>query len=209
MANDYDDYDVYDNDTESYTTYAPDYNDAPTSRRRDTYAGFRIHRNEHISLKYDVHGQHGKTIRDENFGFGLNIGNRLTEHVKLEFETLYTGSSRDKYETNFDYDVWSNLLNIYLYENFGGAVEPYLGVGVGASGLWVDINGVLGNYHDNNFQLSFAAMVGINFALNKYVDLNLGARYVDYGKVRQENATTHIDATEIYIGVAYKFDIFD
>ena len=208
FANEYDDdYDTYYDDdnytSEPYT--APKSNIA----NRDTYAGFRIHRNEHIALKYDVHGEHDKTVRSENFGFGLNIGNRLTEYVKLEFETLYTGSSKNKYETNFDYDVWSNMLNVQIYKNFGGAVEPYAGVGIGVSGLWVDIDGAIGNYSDNNFQLSFAAMAGVNFALNKYIDLNMGVRYVDYGKIKHEHATTHIDATEFYIGAAYKFGLFD
>ena len=47
------------------------------------------------------------------------------------------------------------------------------------------------------------------FALNKYIDLNMGVRYVDYGKIKHEHATTHIDATEFYIGAAYKFGLFD
>ena len=207
LANDYDpEYDAYydDDDTYSYETY-----DSTSSNKRDTYAGFRIHRNEHISFKYDQHGNSDTTIRNDDFGFGLNIGNRLTDHVKLEFETLYTGTSLTKHDTDFDYDIWSNMLNVYIYENFGGAVEPYFGVGVGASGIWGDISGTYGNHSDSGFELSFAAMVGINFALNKYIDLNLGLRYIDYGKLAHPNATTNIDATEIYIGAAYKFGIFN
>lgn len=202
----------YDEDYDTY--YEDEQYSEPTitktnSEKRDTYAGFRIHRNEHIALKYDAPGEHGKTVRSDNFGFGLNVGNRLTDCVKLEFETLYTSASENKYESDFDYDIWSNMLNVYIYKNFGGAVEPYAGVGIGVSGLWIDMNGALGNNKEDNFQLSFAAMAGINFALNKYVDLNLGLRYVDYGKIKHDRTTTHIDATEIYIGAAYKFGIFD
>ena len=206
LADDYDDeYGTYYDDTETYesTSY-----DTPKSGNRDTYAGFRIHRNEHISFKYDVHGASDTTIKDDGFGFGLNVGNRLTDYVKLEFETSYTGASLKKHDTDFDYDIWSNMLNVYIYKNFGGAVEPYFGIGMGASGIWGDINGVLGKSGDSGFELSFAAMAGVNFALNKYIDLNLGLRYIDYGKLGHENATTHIDATEIYVGAAYKFGIF-
>jgi hypothetical protein len=32
---------------------------------------------------------------------------------------------------------------------------------------------------------------------------------MDYGKLGHHDATTHIDATEIYIGAAYKFGLFD
>ena len=212
FANEYGEY-TESYDEESYTTYAPDYDDTPSEtvttrtseRSRDTYAGFRIHKNEHIAFDYDIHNVGNTTIKNDNFGFGLNIGNRLTDNVKLEFETLYTGTSATKNSVDYNFDVWSNLLNVYIYKNFGGAVEPYFGVGLGFSGLWSDIN----NTHDSGFELSFAAMAGVNFALNKYVDLNLGLRYVDYGKIGHENATTKIDATEIYIGAAYKFGLFD
>ncbi|MBP5364187.1 MAG: porin family protein [Alphaproteobacteria bacterium] len=215
FANDYEEYGTYDEDLESYTTYAPDYDDTPTtsssysSSARDTYAGFRIHRNEHIYFKYDAHKAKDTTLRDDSFGFGLNIGNRLTDYVKLEFETSYTGASLEKHDTDFDYDIWSNMLNVYIYKNFGGAVEPYFGVGLGASGIWGDVSGTHGDFSTNDFELSFAAMAGINFALNKYIDLNLGLRYIDYGKLNHKIATTHIDATEIYIGAAYKFGLFD
>ncbi len=212
FANDYGEYAESYDDTESYTTYAPDYDDAPhattiqkTDRARDTYAGFRIHKNEHIAFDYDIDNVGNTTIKNNNFGFGLNIGNRLTDNVKIEFETLYTGTSETKNSNKYDFDIWSNMLNVYIYKNFGGAVEPYFGVGVGFSGMWADINGA----RNDEFDLSFAAMAGVNFALNKYVDLNLGLRYVNYGKLEQENAKTKIDATEIYIGAAYKFGLFD
>ena len=209
MATDYDEYGTYD-DGESYTTYAPDYDATPRetdTRARDTYVGFRIHKNEHIAFDYDVHNGAGTTIKNDNFGFGMHIGNRLTDYVKLELETLYTGTSATKHDTDFDYDIWSNMLNAYIYKNFGGAVEPYFGVGIGFSGIWGDINGAYGKFGDSGFELSFAVSAGVNFALNKYIDLNLGARYVDYGKVAHHNATTKIDATEIYIGAAYKFGL--
>ena len=207
MATDYDDeYGTYYDDTETYATSSYDY-DTPRTERRDTYAGIRIHRNEHISFKYDTHGGADTTIRDDNFGFGLNIGNRLTDYVKLEFETAYAGASLKKHDTDFDYDIWSNMLNVYIYKNFGGAVEPYFGVGIGASGIWGDVDGADGKHDDSGFELSFAAMAGVNFALNKYIDLNLGLRYIDYGKLGHHDATTHIDATEIYIGAAYKFGL--
>ena len=202
LANDdYGEYDDYNDDT--YTSY-----ETTKSEKRDTYAGFRIHRNEHISFKYGLNNGGGPTVRSDNFGFGLNIGNRLTDNVKLEFETMYTGSSEKQSATGFNYDIWPNMLNVIIYKNYGGAVEPYLGIGVGVSGLWADISGAY-NANDNDLELSFAMMGGINFALNKYVDLNMGVRYVNYGKMAHADATTRINATEIYLGAAYKFGIFD
>lgn len=205
FANDYDEYDTYDD--EMYSTCSCDSSDK-YGKNRETYAGFRIHRNEHIVYHYEIEGGPDAKIRDNNFGIGLNIGNRLTDNVRIEFETMYTGESDNKKSTDFSYDIWSNMMNVYIYKNYGDAVEPYVGMGLGFGGIWSNINGALGNSKDSEFNMSFALMTGVNFSLNKYVDLNVGVRYVDYGDVKHKNATTHVDATEIFIGAAYKFNIF-
>lgn len=205
IAEDYDDYDTYDD--EPYVTETT----AKKSNARDTYAGIRLHKNSNIAFQYERSDDSHTTVRNDNFGIGLNIGNRLTENVKLEFETLYTGSNLSKHDSDFQYDIWSNMLNVYLYKTYGGAVEPYIGMGIGFGSIWADVDDT--HYaiksRDNYFDMSFDLATGINFALNKYVDLNLGLRYVNYGKVKTKNATTHVDATEIYVGAAYKFGIFD
>lgn len=201
IAQDYDDLATYDD--ESYTT---------TSEKssRDTYAGIRIHRNSNIAFNFEPVGANHITLRNDNFGFGLNIGNRLTDNVKLEFETMYTITSESKESTKFDYTVWSNMLNMYLYKNYGGAVEPYVGIGVGFGGIWADIESpFIGDSSNSYFDMSFDLLTGVNFSLNEYIDLNFGFRYVNYGKVKTRKSTTHVDATEIYIGAAYKFSIFN
>ncbi len=183
-----------------------------TPARRDNYVGIRLHKNEHIAFKYDITGGATITPKDDNFGFGISVGNRLTDNVKIEFETAYTGAKFTRYGTRHDYDIWSNMLNVYLYQTFGGAVEPYAGLGLGLTGILGDISGAAPHISDSTLDLSLQAMVGVNFALNDRVDLNLGAKYVRYGKLAFENssgeyATTRIDATEIYIGAAYKFGL--
>lgn len=183
-----------------------------TPARRDNYVGIRLHKNEHIAFKYDINGGATITPKDDNFGFGINVGNRLTDNVKIEFETAYTGAKFTRYGTHHDYDIWSNMLNVYLYQTFGGAVEPYAGLGLGLTGIWGDISGAAPHISDSTLDLSLQAMFGVNFALNDRVDLNLGAKYVRYGKLAFETsggeyATTRIDATEIYIGAAYKFGL--
>ena len=202
------DYGTYDDDYDTEETYSEPTPTKKSGESRDTYVGLRIHRNEHIAYEYSIDGGPHTTIRDNNFGLGLNIGNQLTDNIKIEFETLYTGKHASQHNTNFDYDIWSNMLNVHMYKNYGGAVEPYIGVGLGLTGIWADIDGAWGNAHDNDFDLSFALMAGVNFALNQYVDLNLGLRYIDYGDAKYGHSKTRVDATEIYIGGAYKFSIF-
>ena len=204
------DYGTYDDDFDTYDeeTYSAPVQTTSVKSGRDTYIGLRLHRNEHIAYHYSLDNGHSTTVRDNNFGIGVNIGNRLTDNVKIEFETMYTGDHTRRRATNFDYDVWSNMLNISFYKTYGGAVEPYIGVGVGLSGIWSDIDGAMGKSNDCDFDLSFAIMAGANFALNDYIDLNLGVRYIDYGDMEHHGATSDVQATEIYIGGAYKFSVF-
>lgn len=193
-----------------YSAPAP----ASTSPRgaRDNYVGFRVHQNAHLAMKYDVN--HGYTTHKtkKNMGLSLNVGNRLTEYVKIEFETGYTGAKFTKRDTHHDYDLWSNMLNVYMYKNFGGAVEPYAGLGVGMTGIWGEISGAAPHITASTLDLSVQGLFGVNFALNDRIDLNLGAKYIRYGRIEFEHnngeyANTRIDATEFFIGVAYKFDV--
>ncbi len=199
-----------------YTEPEPAPAPAPATQRttsnydgpRDTYVGLRIHKNEHIESRYRSDAMTNTTVSDDSAGLGLYVGNRLTDHVKLEFETMYTGFEQKKYGTNLNLDVWSNMLNFYLYETFGRAVEPYAGLGVGLVGLWSNVGG----NRASETTLSLAAMAGVNFALNNRVDLNLGVKYQYYGKVEHDlggdqYVSAKVDATELYIGAAYKFGL--
>lgn len=181
-----------------------------TAARRDNYVGIRLHKNESIAFKYDIHDGGNTTIRKDNWGFGAVVGNRLSDHVKVEFETMYTGASQMKHSNDFDFDVWANMFNVYLFQEYAGAIAPYAGLGIGFASIWGDIDTPFGNMSDSVFDLSYSAMIGVNFALNDRVDLNLGIKYQYYGEVEhelgdEEYAVTDVDATEFYFGAVYKF----
>lgn len=205
LANEYGSYESYDS-YDSYDSYSADTN------TRDNYVGLRIHKNESLSLKYNINSGGNTTVRKDNFGFGAIVGNKLTSNVKIEFETAYTGVSKNKRNNEFDFDIWSNMLNVYLFKEYENVVAPYAGVGLGFASIWGDVNSPAGRMSDNVFDLSYQLMVGINFALNDRVDLNVGLKYQYYGEVEHqlhntEYAVTDVDATEVYFGVAYKFGL--
>lgn len=191
--------------------YYDGYTDMPVARR-DNYVGFRVHKNERIAFKYDIHDGGNSTIRQDNFGFGAVVGNRLNDFVKLEFETMYTDANQTKRQTKYDFDVWANTLNIYLFQEYADTVAPYVGLGIGFATIWGDIDAPYGHLSDSVFDLSYSAMVGVNFALNDRIDLNLGVKYQYYGEVEHElngaeYAITDVDATEFYFGAVYKFGL--
>lgn len=199
MANDYwDDYEY-----SEYGASAP---------RRETYAGIRLHKNERIAFKYDNYNGGDTTIRKDNWGFGAVVGNRLSDHVKVEFETMYTGATQTKRATKYDFDVWANMFNVYLFQEYEQAVAPYAGLGIGFASIWGDIDAPYGHLSDSVFDLSYQAMLGVNFALNDRIDLNIGVKYQYYGEIEHkknhtEYAVTDVDATEIYFGAVYKFGL--
>lgn len=179
---------------------------------RDNYVGLRIHKNENLSITYDVYGGDDIDIRRDNFGIGAVIGNRLSDNVKIEFETSYTGASQTKKNTDFDFDVWSNMFNMYLFQEFSGAISPYAGLGVGFAAIWGDIDAPMYHVTDTTFDLTYQIMLGVNFALNDRIDFNLGAKYQYYGDIEHtlhgnELATTDISGTAVYFGATYKFGL--
>lgn len=201
MANDYGEYDGY---GDAYTADCPVCDcGAALASARDNYVGFRIYKNEHSAYSYNLSNGHKEKEKRDNFGFGTTMGNRLTSHVRVEYETLYMGAQYSKNDKDFEYDIWANMLNAYLFHEFDRAVAPYVGVGLGLTGIWGEIDGEL----DNAFDLSYQAMVGVLFTLNPRIDLEVGFKYVNFGKVEHTRGVTKVDATQIYVGATYKFGL--
>lgn len=194
-------------DEYDYYEYSDD-----SEKEYETYAGIRIHKNERMALKFDIQDGKNSTIREDNFGFGAVIGNRLNNHIKLEFETSYTGMKKNKRANKYNFDVWANMLNVYLFQEYEQTVAPYAGLGIGFASIWGDVRTPAIHMSDYVFDLSYSIMTGINFTLNKRIDLNLGIKYQYYGEVEHKShnqtiATTDVDATEFYFGAVYKFGI--
>lgn len=192
--------------------WANDYYNADYNEQKDTYVGIRIHKNESLSLKYEAEGIDGFRLREDNFGIGAVAGNRLSDNVKVEFETAYNGMKELGNNTTLSVDVWANMFNVYMFQQFDGAVEPYAGLGIGFAAIWGSVNSPYVALSDSVFDLSFQIMLGVNFALNDRVDLNLGLKYQYYGEVefKQNNAevaTIDVDGTEFYFGAVYKFSL--
>lgn len=174
-----------------------------TPRTRDNYTGIRLYKGEHNSYSYHLPNGYKEEYLTDHFGFGTVMGNRLTDFARIEYETLYMGQEYTKHDKDFDYDVWSNFLNIYGFQEFSGSVSPYVGFGLGLTAIWGEMN----SESDSAFELSYQLMFGILFELNSRIELDLGAKYVNFGKVQYDNGVGKIDATQIYLGASYKFSI--
>ena len=50
-------------------------------------------------------------------------------------------------------------------------------------------------------------MFCVLFHLNRRIDLDIGFKYVNFGKVEHTRGVSKVDATQFYIGGAYKFGL--
>jgi len=168
---------------------------------RGSYIGVRVYQNEHVTYSYNLSNGHKERYYDDHLGFGTTAGNNLTEYLRVEYETLYMGAQYGKNDKDFEYDIWANILNAYLMHEFDNAFAPYVGIGIGLTGIWGEIDNSLAHA----FDLSYQAMLGILFKLNARIDLDVGFKYVNFGKVEHKHGVSKVDATQLYVGGTYKF----
>lgn len=118
---------------------------------------------------------------------------------------------------------YTGMFNAYYdFGNFGG-ITPYLGAGVGASynrmsEVWFTDNVNLPNRieGDSKLSLAWSLMAGIGWQVSDRAVLDIGYRYMDYGKAQSGkidsagfvNPAVRIDdmtAHEIKVGLRYHF----
>ncbi len=77
-----------------------------------------------------------------------------------------------------DVRVWSAMLNGYYDFNRGGAIEPYIGLGVGAARLGIAATQHPTTYVDEeDTVLAYQALVGLAIGITERLDLDIGYRY--------------------------------
>jgi len=183
---------------------------------KHAFVGVRLHRNASMSFKLvDTYGGYIRE-RDDQMGYGVTLGTRINKNVKWEYEFSYTGTELESPTVVDKFNLYSNMLNVYLVKKYESFIEPYIGFGLGATRINAHMdNSILGTHaQDSTFAASWQIMIGVNFDFdwNDRFSMNAGLKYQDYGKVTRTNAgvkfgETVIDATEFYLGAVYKFDL--
>lgn len=170
---------------------------------RTSYAGVRVYQNVRAKYAYSPAGTPPEAREKDNLGFGTTMGFRFTPFLRGEYETLYMGASYTGTAGSFEYDIWANMFNGYLYWDIHHAIAPYIGGGVGLTAMWGSVAGVLNNATD----ISYQAMTGILFEINDRIELEAGFKYINFGHINHTNGTTKINATQLYLGAIYRFGV--
>ena len=106
----------------------------------------------------------------------------------------------------------SLMLNAYYDIDTGTKFTPYVGAGIGYSKLKASYTLTAENatLSESDYQFTWPAGVGVAYAVNDNLSLDLGYRYVDMGNVKKnyEPGSSYkfdVDANEFMLGARYTF----
>lgn len=141
-----------------------------------------------------------KTTYEDDNGFAFSVGYDFAGAVRVDISAK---RMRNKVDTVAGFDVdgditsTSLLSNVWYDFNRDGVVQPYVGLGVGATKI---------EFSDDDDTVLFGqAGLGLNFKLSDVVMLDLGARYFESKNPEFENFTTDYRGTNIVLGVRFNF----
>lgn len=156
------------------------------------------------------------TVINASFAYGWALES-LPVRAELEYtfrgkadfnnttNRAYFNAIGDAYAVgNADATVKSQSLMANVYYDFKNTSDftPYVSAGIGASFNKLDVTEYQAVYatsaNDKKTDFAWSVGVGVNYALDKDLDLDLGYRYVDLGKV---NASTLVAWNGSYDGV--------
>ncbi len=141
-----------------------------------------------------------KTTYEDDNGFALSLGYDFAGAIRVDVSAKRMRNSVDTVAgLNVDGDITSTSLlsNVWYDFNRDGVVQPYIGLGVGATKV---------EFSDDDDTVLFGqAGLGLNFKLSDVVMLDLGGRYFESKSPEFENFTIDYRGTSIALGVRFNF----
>ncbi len=119
---------------------------------------------------------------DNGYNFGVGVGYKWNRYLRTELAGNYANTDvGNTPAASGDVTAWSGMLNNYVYVPAEGMyVRPYFGVGIGAVGVKLDangVNGVTGSVDDNDVQVAYQGIVGMELPVAEKAALGLEYRY--------------------------------
>lgn len=169
---------------------------------------------------YDMGRSKDKTLGGFRAAYGLDIPIAVTNgHFRGEIEYGYNSKSkidgRFADNTSVSNQVKTQFVMLNAYYDFTNSTDftPYVGAGIGYARLKTNSQVSYQSFgkKENNFIWNLG--VGVAYEITPNVSLDVGYRYVDYGKVssatniytRPANARSKLRAHEFNFGIRYTF----
>lgn len=141
-----------------------------------------------------------KTTYEDDNGFAFSVGYDFAGAIRADISIKRMRNAVDTvagFAVDGDITSTSLLSNVWYDFNRDGVVQPYVGLGVGATEI---------DFSDDDDTVLFAqAGLGLNFRLTDVVMLDVGARYFEAKDPEFENFTTDYRGTNVVLGVRFSF----
>ena len=182
-----------------------------------------------------------RTRQDWGFGGGGGAGYKFTDYFRADVTGDYLSSQTRSVQVQTGLNGqflqpqngpfgeratlqrWDSLVNGYIDLGNWGGLTPYIGAGVGVAGLRTSgsFTGADGTRTKlsgrDTYNLAWAAMAGVAYAISPHLMLDVGYRYLDLGTYRapQSNLAqqdlytgqkTDLNAHEVRVGFRYQID---
>ncbi len=156
---------------------------------------------------------------DTGYTLGAAVGAAFTPNISMEIEYAYrnadvtiTDSADDDDSVIADGDTSADavMLNaLYVFDGLGatGAVQPYLGAGIGAAKVDVDAGG---QNFDSGTRFAYQVIGGIGYEVNPAVSLYAEGRWFGTGPGRYDGPATEnfdgeFETFDLLVGLRYVF----
>ncbi|MFO7606659.1 MAG: outer membrane beta-barrel protein [Desulfurivibrionaceae bacterium] len=135
----------------------------------------------------DSTGNIAELSTDPGYGLSLAIGHDLYDY-RLEAELAYRSNDLDEITAagfppvSIDGDVNSMALmgNFFVDFNYGAAVTPFVGAGIGVANVEYELDSITGiplNVSDDDTVFAYQAALGVAFSISETAKIDLSYRY--------------------------------
>ena len=155
---------------------------------------------------------YSEDYKDNIFGGSLEIGSKINQ-FRVGFEGYYNEKLKDHVVDiiPIEFETKGVFLNAYYdlpltaeFKKF----KPYIGAGVGYSWLKGTMDATrwgLDKGSSKDDDISWNVGLGVAYEINNNVDITLGYRYEDLGKIKDDSTTVDITNHKVFLGLRYNF----
>jgi len=155
-------------------------------------------------------GFSGEISYDNGYAFGAALGYSFGVG-RMEGELGYKTADIDKVSVNGlgsasvngDISALSFMINGYVDINAAPAVKPYIMAGIGMANVSLDSNDL--DVDDSDTVFAYQAGVGVGFALNDKVTLDLSYRYLGTSDPEIDGVDVEYGSHNFLAGIRVKF----
>jgi len=138
-------------------------------------------------------------------GYAFPGGLRLEGELAHRFNQMSPGVFLD----DGDVHAWSAMANLFYDFNRGGALEPYIGVGVGGARVNGSAHDGLASFEGEDTVFAWQAMVGVAVGITQQLDLDIGYRFFAADDIAWDDGTvvgsTDYEHEALTVGLRYQF----